>query len=271
MTTTANIVSAPPLTKSAILHGLRTRLLGKEMRLLESIDSTNSYAKQLLREGTLNGVLVATEEQTDGRGRLGRAWHSEKSANLTFSLILKNIAVDESLGLVPIAVGVAVVESIGASTRLKPECKWPNDILIDGKKVCGILCESIPENSKSVSVIIGIGVNVNQKQFPPEIEHSATSLSIAAQREFDRAEILSSILNRLEPYIDLLSGGNPANILTRWRRYAPMLGKPVTLDQNGAILQGIAKDIDNDGSLIVETNGKTLHVVAGDVTIEKNL
>ncbi|HLX12363.1 MAG TPA: biotin--[acetyl-CoA-carboxylase] ligase [Bacteroidota bacterium] len=250
------------------LASIKTRWIGGDIRILEEVDSTNTYAKSLLREGIKSGTVVIAESQTAGRGRLGRLWQSEKYANLTFSVIVLNVMA-ESAGVLPLAVGLAVAEALDDVTGLSFACKWPNDILHDGRKICGILCESIAEPDGKLSIIIGIGVNVNQQSFAPEIADRATSLSLTAHKEFDRPAVLSVILKHLELELDNLFDEGAPNIIARWKQHAPMLGNEISINQQDIKVNGIALDIAPNGSLIVQAGNKRISVLAGDVTIVK--
>jgi BirA family biotin operon repressor/biotin-[acetyl-CoA-carboxylase] ligase len=256
------------MTGSEIQSHLHTRIFGTKIFLFDVLDSTNLKAKAMAVQGEQAGTLIIAEEQTAGRGRLGRVWISEAGKNLTFSLIIRPGAPPEFLGLLPIAAGLAVAQAIEELTGLRPECKWPNDVLLAGRKFSGILCEVVTDAARTPWVVAGIGINVNQTVFPPELETTATSLRLASGREFDRARVLASVLDRLETLYAILTGKSPGAVRDSWRAYAPMLGKTVTITNQSTTITGKASGLAPDGGLLVHTARGEVKVLAGDVTIK---
>ncbi len=255
------------MTESKIREHLKTKIFGRRMYSLDSIDSTNTHLKSLAVEGAEEGTLVITEEQTAGKGRLGRTWQTQKGMNLTFSVLLRPNISANHLGIISIAAGVAVAEAIQELCKIQAECKWPNDILFDDKKLCGILCESVISPSKFSAVIVGIGVNVNQTMFPTELNDIATSIARATGTTADRAALLAKILERLEFWYDKIQSDQTEEIIVQWKKNTTMLGKKISVNRQGAVLDGIAKEVDADGSLIFQTNGGEINIHSGDVTI----
>ncbi|MBI1803836.1 MAG: biotin--[acetyl-CoA-carboxylase] ligase [Ignavibacteriae bacterium] len=247
-----------------IAERLTTRTFGRRIFSFDSIDSTNSFAKNIAHE-VEEGTLVIAEEQTAGRGRLGRSWQSERENNLTFSIIIKPDILAEHLGVLSLYAGLAVTEALQAQTQLVPHCKWPNDVLIGGKKCCGILSESTLAREKATSVVIGIGINVNQSSFPDDI--LATSLSLEAGRVFDRVNVLAAVLAKLEEWYRCIRMQEYTRIIDAWKSHAPMLGRHMRIKHNDDVLEGIARRIETDGSLILQSNGRELKLTAGDVSI----
>ena len=154
-------------------------------------------------------------------------------------------------------------------SSIPPECKWPNDILLNKKKVCGVLSEVEFRHNKLWGVIIGIGLNVNQSSFPPELEATATSLAIDHHHKFERAKVLSTILEKLEAWYEILQKGNVQDIVAEWQTHSTMLGKEITIEQQGRTFRGIAKSLDTDGGLILMRDNIEEKLFAGDVTILK--
>jgi len=246
------------LTENEIRQRLRGTLFGKKIYSLEVIESTNTFARTL-SDGE-EGTLVIAEEQTAGKGRQGRTWNSEKGKNLTFSVIMKPKNLQRAAGLLPLCAGLAVVEAVKTCTTINAECKWPNDVLIDGKKVCGILCET-----STTGIVLGIGINVNQTSFPPELQPRAASLSLQTKREEDRLELLVIILERLEHWYKKLMGESILEIVNTWKAHSTMLGKQVKVSLHNQTISGIAVDLDLSGALLLQRNGIITKIFSGDV------
>ncbi|MBI3766348.1 MAG: biotin--[acetyl-CoA-carboxylase] ligase [Ignavibacteriales bacterium] len=164
------------MLKEEIRLSTQSKIIGKNIHTFDLLDSTNLKAKSLLQEGEEEGTIVIAEEQTAGRGRMGRSWVSERGKNLTFSVVLKPQISPESIGIVSLYGGLAVAEAIQDQSHLHPECKWPNDVLLNGKKCCGILSEAVFKQGSLVGVVMGIGINVNQRVFTRELRATATSV-----------------------------------------------------------------------------------------------
>jgi BirA family biotin operon repressor/biotin-[acetyl-CoA-carboxylase] ligase len=245
----------------------QTRVFGKRVFHLETTESTNSYAASILADGIHEGTVVMAEEQTAGRGRSGRIWSSEKGKNLTFSIILRPKVPPASIGVISLYAALAVAEAIRDITGKPAHCKWPNDVLIDGRKLCGILSETSIEGGMLTSVIVGIGLNVNQTEFPPAIQPAPTSLRLAAGKSFDRVGVLSSVLDRLEKRYADLQSQRFAEIIRAWESMAAMMGSEIRVATHDGVLEGVARGIAEDGGLIVRTNGTDRKVLAGDITI----
>jgi BirA family transcriptional regulator, biotin operon repressor / biotin---[acetyl-CoA-carboxylase] ligase len=255
------------MTEKEIQNYLSTKIFGRKIYSFDTIDSTNAFAKTLVSQDALEGTLVITEEQTAGKGRQNRQWFSEKGMDLTFSVILYPNISPERIGIISLLGSLAVAEAVESTSPNKPTCKWPNDVLIDGKKVCGILSEVIFNSETSYAVIMGIGLNVNQSIFPDELKNTATSLSLIAGHAIDRIVLLARILERLETLYDAIQHSQPELIIQQWKNYCTMFGKMIKIDQSGNILEGIAAGIADDGGLLVDTNKKQIKILAGDVSI----
>ncbi|KAB2880400.1 biotin--[acetyl-CoA-carboxylase] ligase [bacterium] len=233
---------------------------------LEEVDSTNEYAKKLvLHEDILDTYVVVANHQTHGKGRLGRKWESPRGMGLWISIILKPGKSHEEMVWTNFMVSVTVCEALKELTRLLFELKWPNDILINGKKICGILTETVNKNKK-VFLIIGIGININQQDFPGPLDGSATSLFIETQTVWDRWVILEKIMSGFDDNNINLS----PEIITRWKSLSGMLGHRITVVQGDHTFEAMATDIAKDGALVVERNGRAEKLYAGDVHILVN-
>ncbi|SRR2546426_5642982 len=255
------------MTEVDIAKQMKMKVFGKKVIHLDTAESTNSYAASILSNGIDEGTVVIADEQTAGRGRAGRVWTSEKGKNLTFSIILNPKVPPASIGVISLYAALGVAEAIRDITGMPAECKWPNDVLMGGRKLCGILSDASIEGGTLTSVVVGIGLNVNQTDFPPEIRPAPTSLRLAAGKWFDRVSVLSSVLERLESrYADLQSQRFDV-IIKAWENMAPMMGSEIKIATHDGGLAGVARGIAEDGGLIVRTNGTDRKVLAGDITV----
>ncbi len=250
-----------------IRRSLRSQVLGRQIVCLDSVDSTNERAKLLCQQGAEEGTIVIADEQTGGRGRLGRRWHSERGKNLTFSLVITPDLQPGEAGILSLAAALAVAEAVAEATGLRAECKWPNDVLLGGKKCCGILSEAVVVADRAAAVVLGIGLNVNQTSFPPAIGQSATSMMLAAGKPFDRVAVLAAVLAHLETLYSHVRSGETKTILQRWASACPMAGKTIAVDTGKRRITGTVVSFDRDGGMIVRSEGRDNKVFAGDVTI----
>jgi BirA family transcriptional regulator, biotin operon repressor / biotin---[acetyl-CoA-carboxylase] ligase len=254
-------------TERLLHRGLKTRVFGKRIYTFESIDSTNNCAKAVAGCGAQEGTVVFAEQQTAGRGRLGRPWQANPFENLTFSIVLRPKLNAEGFNLLPLYTAVAVAEAVEKTTKLPVECKWPNDLLIGKKKFAGILIEGSIKDNAIEYVVIGVGINVNQMQFAGELEAKATSLRVACNKEIDRSALLRDVLQNLERHYKQMSSGGFQSILSAWLSRSSMINKPISISQQGNIISGIVKGITTEGGLILQTGGLEKTVFAGDVTV----
>ncbi|WP_442594492.1 biotin--[acetyl-CoA-carboxylase] ligase [Neobacillus sp. D3-1R] len=258
------------ITADEIRLGLKTNFLGHTIQYEESVESTQKIAQRLAYENAPEGTIVVAEEQLSGRGRMDRKWYSPKYTGVWMSIILRpNIPLAKAPQLTLIA-AVAVVQSIEELTGLSPEIKWPNDILINGKKMTGILTELQAEADRINSVIMGIGINVNQqiKDFPSEIQEIATSIAIEKGSKISRAAIIRSVLFHLEKLYQLYldKGFYPIKLL--WEGYAISIGKNIKARTLTNIIEGKALGITDDGVLRIEDKeGNIHHVYSADIEI----
>jgi BirA family biotin operon repressor/biotin-[acetyl-CoA-carboxylase] ligase len=252
------------LSPEAITQNLGTRLIGRRVSYYPSVTSTNELAKEAARRGAEEGTVVIAGEQTVGKGRLRRSWLSPEGS-IALSLVLyPEVAKLPSLIMVA---SLAVARSIAAVTGLKPRLKWPNDVLVGGRKVSGILVESGVRGSSVDYAVIGIGVNVNFRVLDfPEISPTATSLSDELGRKVSLPRLVRRLLVELEGYyLGLVAG---ASLYEEWRDSLVTLGKEVHVESSGAVQVGIAQSVDRDGSLLLRLpDGSLSRIVAGEVTL----
>lgn len=261
------------VTRREILPGLSTRRLGQVIEYRESVGSTNDLAKEMARAGAPEGLAVIADEQTAGKGRLGRAWTTPRGSALAISLVLRPELPPYDAPRITLVAAVAVAEAVRTVTGLPVGIKWPNDLLIEGRKVCGILTEMDADMERINFVVCGMGLNVNltQEQFPPEVRETATSLMAAlGGKPVARALLAREILARFEAAYDDLVAGRFEAVLEGWRRLSVTLGQEVrVISVTGApTIYGTALDVDPDGALVVRTReGVTTRVVAGEVSL----
>ena len=254
-------------TEETLQKGLRTQRFGSKIYTFDTIDSTNNCARALAGCWAEEGTVIIAEQQTAGKGRLGRVWQANPNENLTFSLILRPSIPQASVNLLPLYVAVAVAKAVEETAHVKVECKWPNDLLVDGKKFAGILLEGSIKQDIVEYIVIGIGINVNQQKFSVDLQQRATSLRIASKKEQDRTELFRAILFSLEEhYRDFISTGFQ-KVLPHWLAYSTMVDKEISVSQQGNVFSGVVRGISNDGGLVLESNGVKQTLFAGDVTV----
>lgn len=257
------------LLPGEIREGLTTRILGKkEIHHLRETVSTNITAKQLAAGGAPEGTLVVSETQTGGKGRLGRNWFSPFGEGIYISLILRPSISPAEAPKITLMTAVAMAEALHSGTGLYVSIKWPNDILISGKKTAGILTEISTEMDAVDYVIIGVGLNVNIASFPPEIREKATSLLIETGKAHSRSSLMRDFLKWFENYYELFQRADFEPILNRWRQFSQIAGRRISVETIGGMTIGRALDIDRDGFLMVEDNGGQIHrIYSGDITL----
>jgi len=254
------------LSTASLHRELGTKLIGQNVLYYPVIPSTMDVAKQAAKEGAAEGTIVITDHQTTGRGRFGRNWWAPPNSSILLSIVLHPRL--EQLRHLNMVATLAVAQSIEKVTGLKPVIKWPNDVLIGGKKVGGILVESEVEEERVNSTVIGIGLNVNlEPSSNPEIAETATSLREELGEEVSRLEMLRSLLGAFEELYEALRKGEPIDKL--WRRYLGTLGKQITVKCGEQVWQGYAESVDDEGNLLLRCpDGSLLTIVAGEVTLQ---
>ncbi len=241
----------------------KTDWAGKELYFFPTIDSTNKKAQEYAKEGCSHGTLVVADKQKAGRGRKGRSWTSEEGTGIYMSLVLRpRVSPDHASSLTLVA-ALAVAKAIEKVTKLSPQIKWPNDLVVDKKKVCGILTEMRLEGCQIDSVVVGIGVNVHQKDFPEEIKDTATSLDGEGEDSYSRSRLIEEILWYFERYYEKYLQTEDVSLLkAEYEAYLANKGQKVkVLDPMGEY-EGIAQGITKTGELLVDT-GEELKIVSG--------
>jgi len=260
------------LLPSEIKPLLKTKWIGKTVHHFHVLDSTNSKAYQLALNGADEGEVVISESQGKGKGRLGRQWFSPPYLNLYLSVILRPKMSPHQASLITLMAAVATADAIQKFSGLLPLIKWPNDILLGGRKIAGLLNEIHSETDRIHFVILGIGMNLNmdEKMFPEEIRTVATSLKIEMGRMISRKAFLQALLQELEKWYTIFMRQGGAVILKAWRDRAQIKGRGVKVTSFGETLVGRAIDVDSDGALILQTEGgERRRVVAGDIVYKK--
>lgn len=257
------------VTEEEIASGLRTSVLAKQIYYYARVGSTNEEAKRRALDGAPNGSLLIAEEQTSGKGRLGRNWTSPAGAGLWFSVLLRPDYLPERVTPLTLLAGLAVCAAVRRRTGCSAEIKWPNDVVIGGRKVCGILTEMSAEMERINFVVIGIGINVNSAVFPEELKNKATSLRMETGKPVPRAELLQDILFELEHRISRLKAEGLEPLLAEYKALCVSLNRTVGFTRNGLAMTGTAVDISPEGELIVRLeSGERIPVYSGEVTVQ---
>jgi BirA family biotin operon repressor/biotin-[acetyl-CoA-carboxylase] ligase len=250
----------------------KTKVVGRDIRVFEETTSTNDVIEKLARDGVKEGVVVFAETQTKGRGRLGRKWMSPTHKGLWFSVLLRPELTPQETTQLTVASATALRRALKNVTGLVADIKWPNDLLIRGKKVVGILTEMSAEVDRVRHVILGIGVDVNQDaaEFPAELRKIATSLKVEAGEEISRAELATEILRELDFDYARICGGKFSAVADEWEAGCATIGNHVSVQMGARQIRGCAEALDDDGALLVRTeHGHLERVIGGDVTLEK--
>ena len=234
------------------------------VRFFAECDSTNRIAREWAEEGAPDGSLVLADHQTAGRGRMSRSWVSVPGSALQFSLVLRPEMSLDSLGLLNLVAGAALaiaVRRLGVPARVK----WPNDLILDGRKAAGILSEAMTQNGVVTAVILGIGVNVNlrSEDLPEELAATATSLLITSGRSFDRLDVLAAFLSEFGPRYSGLRGARIDEVLNEYRRHCATIGQVVRIEVGDKVVEGEATDVDGTGALLLAGGER---ITAGDVS-----
>jgi len=251
---------------------LAGKFIGRQIYYYPEIGSTNDEAFRLGIAGAPEGTAVIADSQTKGRGRLQRIWHSPPGSNIYTSILLRPNFKPDQAPQISIAAGVAVAEILSQYCPGLVQLKWPNDVLLNKKKVSGILAQMKTSSEGIDFVVLGIGINVNTgyNQLPPDIQSIATSLAIETGREIDRLELIISLYENIAKWYKELTQRGFGAIKEKWLNLAPMIGRKVQVIFSNEGVSGDAIGLDDDGSLIILTvNSQTVKVSAGDATILK--
>ena len=247
---------------------LNTDLIGRNFIYAEEIDSTNSFLLDKNNKNLPDGTVVFAEKQNKGRGRKDRVWYSVKDQNLNFSILLVNKKyLGKNINIINLASSLAVAQAIENLFQLNTNLKWPNDVLIKKKKVCGILLEASSQGSKIERLVIGIGINVNQTLFQGSFNIPPTSLKLEANENIERERLLAEILNIFEELLQKINT-EPEVVLKDWKARCRMIGEKIEVSDDKVTKYGIFDDIDEDGFLLLKTKDKKIEKIHfGDVSI----
>lgn len=262
---------APTLIE-AVQNRLSTDRFGRSIRGFEEVGSTNEIAAQWAAEGAPEGAVVLTDHQTTGRGRLGRTWSDEKGKNLLFSVVLRPELSADRLSLITVAAVLGVSEAVEQFVSpYEPAIKWPNDVLLEGRKTCGLLLESsLSTPTVDTVVVLGVGLNVNQDHFPEELADSATSLRLTIGRTVPRAPLFTRLLQSLEHRYTQTHESEAKAVCAAYQNRLTSVGETTTLRLTGTdqTVKGVVQGITSAGALQLKTDHGLRTVHAGEVTTQ---
>lgn len=262
-------MSTATFDRSRFEARLTTRRFGRRLIARAESVSTNDDAWAALAEGMPDGTVVVADHQTRGRGREGRAWHSTPGQGLALSILVHLSCGPRPLATLPLVVGLALARGL-ERLHVDAELEWPNDLALGGRKLAGILCEARRTVAGDDAAVVGVGVNVSHAtaDFPPELQPIATSLALAGHASVAREDVAAELLNAFEPLWAEHAEGDAGAAIRAWRARARFWGKPVTARTPSGETRGIARALDDDGALVIETaEGARVRVVAGDVEV----
>lgn len=251
-----------------IASHLETSFVGREIVYRDSADSTNSLAYGLALKNAVEGTVVVTESQQAGKGRLQRRWFSPYAENLYVSIILRPKLHPSRIYPLTFMSSLAVYDTLEA-LGVQPELKWPNDVLVNGKKICGTLIELSVEADAVQFVVIGIGFNVNMKKTDliDEIRSTATSLLMETKKIYERARVCGMLFTNMEKYYMMVRQQGTEQICKIWENRAGIKGKILQVVQVDRVYKGVSEGIDHDGGLLLNIDGKITKIIAGDVSV----
>ncbi len=261
------------LSEGALERALSGRRFGAPRRVFDSIGSTNSEALRWVEEGAAEGALVLADHQTEGRGRWGRSWLDEPGASLMFSIVLRPRLDGARAGILTTALGVAVAEGIEAVTGLSTMLKWPNDVMVDGRKIAGILVETRMSQATVEAAVAGVGINVGRgtEDLPDSLVGRATTVAaevvrLGGAKVPDRAELLGSVVAAIERIYPLINRDAGRRLILEATKRSEVLGATVTIRlSNGGEVQGVARELRPTGGLLIDATSGPLEVTAGEV------
>jgi BirA family transcriptional regulator, biotin operon repressor / biotin---[acetyl-CoA-carboxylase] ligase len=252
----------------AVSSQLSGAMLPYHINFYRVLSSTQPEAQRLFLEGAREGTVVIADSQTSGRGRLGREWQTREGKGLAMSIILTPGIPPYKAPQLTLAAAVSIVKAVKKVTGVNMEIKWPNDLLINGRKACGILTEMQSDPDQVRSVIVGIGLNVKKDDFSGELENTAVTLEEAAGMEMNRADLASAILMQFASDYKLFLEKGFKGLKDDWEKHTCTLGRTVRVEQNGVYFTGKAESVDDQGILQLRTEDGRLHpVVSGDIEL----
>ena len=257
------------IAEEEVASRLQTERMGRQIRYFSRIDSTNQYAKRIAEEGAPDGTLIIADEQTAGKGRSGRTWVTPPAEAIAFTLLLRPKLSPDRISMVTLVMGLAVTNAVNSLYDVSAGIKWPNDVVIKGRKLCGILTEMSAEVRQVNYIVIGVGINANLTSFPEEIREIATSLKLELGRDINRAELIARVMAEFERlYAEFEAQGDLGAVMQEYNELCLNAGSKVrVLDPNGEYT-GTSRGINSMGELLVETeDGKMQEVYAGEVSV----
>lgn len=256
-------------TELEIKRHLKTTWAGRNLVFLNTTDSTNEEAKRQAKAGAPHGTLVVAEVQTSGRGRRGRSWESPKGSGIWISLLLRPEFEPTHASVLTLVAAMAVEEAVRRQTGISASIKWPNDIVADGRKLCGILTEMNTDGNVIQYVIVGIGINANMSEFPEEISKTATSLKLISGKNINRAELAAQVMRSWEHYYEIfLKTLDLSELKTEYNERLINRKKEVRVLASQGAYTGISKGINEKGELLVELpDGELRAVLSGEVSV----
>ena len=265
------ILSIPDRIDGALLDvNLKTQTLGRVCRCLDQVDSTNRAVKRWAMEGAPHGALVVADEQSEGRGRKGRVWQSPKGEGLWFSLLLRPKVKPEQVQSITLLMAVAVAQAVErCCPGLYPKIKWPNDVLVNGRKLCGILTELSADMDGIDYVVPGIGINCQQQAFPEPLSDTATSLKMEGYN-VRRMTLCAEVMNAAEALLEAWEQGHFAAIASAYRQRMAFLNEKVTLTLPDQQMTGEICGVNDEGHLLLRDEEGQIHqVFSGEVTVRR--
>ncbi len=243
-----------------------TEVIGRNFIYSEEVESTNSFLLNKSNKFNSEGTILLAEKQSKGRGRKERVWYSAKGQNLTFSILLTSKKYfGKKFNLLNFATSLSVAFALENLFQLKTELKWPNDVLVNGKKICGILLESTSQGNKIERVVIGIGLNVNQALFQGNFNLEPTSIKLELGESVDREKLLAELLNTFEEILQKMES-KPDEIMKDWKDRCNLIGEKISVTEEGNTKYGIFEDLDEEGFLLLKTKNKIEKIHFGDVS-----
>jgi len=255
-----------------ITNGLKTKTIGKKVYYFDTIDSTQNYAIEISKKKNEHGSIVISQRQTTGRGRMNRKWITVKGG-LSISVVLHPKFDTTVSTLFPMAASLALATAIQKTINIKPNVKWPNDVVIKGKKVAGMIADASIQSNLIDSVVLGVGINykVDTKHLERQLKKTENFYGVASLLKVNDStnplEMIQNFLSELEKIIVLLDRGETSKIIQRWEKISSTVGKKVSVKTNNGTVIGLAKKINSDGSLNIVKNGKTQRLLVGDISI----
>lgn len=263
------LTECPDILDSNIINdGLNINFVGKKIEILKTVDSTNEEIKRRAAKNAESGLIIASDEQTAGKGRLGRTWKTN-NGGIHFTVLIRPELSPADISSVTLASGYAVCLAIRKYTGCDAKIKWPNDIIINNKKVCGILTEMAAQSDRLDFVAIGIGINVNHTDFPDEIKSKATSLFLETGKKIDRNDFFRCVINYLDKVLSSFLVSVSLDDIQSFKKLCATIGKKVKVNRNNKIIEGTAIDITSIGELVIcDNDGKEILINSGEVTVQ---